>query len=379
MWSESLGNGKYKFIERYKDPYTEKWKKTSTVLTSDSSRAWKNAQKILDKKIEEALSDYDKSDITFKELYEEWFVYYQKHVKRSSWTKVPKMMKHIQKIITDDVLVRNIDENMVRKITEKMYTFGTLSLNYTKQTKTTLSIMLNYAVEKKYIKQNLALNVKIQPKKVEEENRKKNMDEKYLDQNEMKILLDYMNKSDKRILHANIAELLYLTGLRYGELQALQLMDYDGKTLNINGTLDYSFLKMADAVKTSPKNIYSNRIVSLPTRAIEIVNEVIEHNSLSFGTQSSEDYIFKSSRGTPLSLHSFNMLLHRVQDELNWDKNLSSHIFRHSHISLLAELNLPLKTIMERVGHSDANTTLSIYNHVTKKSKEQVLDRLNNL
>lgn len=117
----------------------------------------------------------------------------------------------------------------------------------------------------------------------------------------------------------------------------------------------------------------------MPTRAIEIVNEVIEHNYLSFGTQSSEDYIFKSSRGTPLSLHSFNMLLHRVQDELNWDKNLSSHIFRHSHISLLAELNLPLKTIMERVGHSDANTTLSIYNHVTKKSKEQVLDRLNNL
>lgn len=379
MWSESLGNGRYKFIERYKDPYTEKWKKTSTVLTSDSSRAWKNAQKILDKKIEEALSNYDKSDITFKELYEEWFLYYQQHVKRTSWTKVPKMMKHIQKVITDDVLVRNIDENMIRSITEKMYTFGDLSLNYTKQTKTTLSIMLSYAVEKKYIKQNLALNVKIQRKKAEEEKRKKNMDEKYLDQSEMTELLVYMRKSTKRLLHANIAELLYLTGLRYGELQALQVKDFDGSTLDINGTLDYSFLKMADAVKTSPKNIYSKRIVSLPNRAVKIVNEIIEHNSLVFGSQSNEDYIFKSSRGTPLSLHSFNMVLHRVQDELKWDKNLSSHIFRHSHISLLAELNLPLKTIMERVGHSDANTTLSIYNHVTKKSKEQVIDRLNNL
>ncbi|MGM0319711.1 hypothetical protein IGI82_000842 [Enterococcus sp. AZ067] len=379
MWSESLGNGRYKFIERYKDPYTEKWKKTSTVLTSDSSRAWKNAQKILDKKIEEALSNYDKSDITFKELYEEWFVYYQQYVKRTSWTKVPKMMKHIQKVISDDVLVRNIDENMIRNITEKMYTFGELSLNYTKQTKTTLSIMLNYAVEKKYIKQNLALNVKIQRKKAEEEKRKKNMDEKYLDQSEMTELLVYMRKSTKRLLHANIAELLYLTGLRYGELQALQVKDFDGSTLDINGTLDYSFLKMADAIKTSPKNIYSKRIVSLPNRAVKIVNEIIEHNSLVFGSQSNEDYIFKSSRGTPLSLHSFNMVLHRVQDELKWDKNLSSHIFRHSHISLLAELNLPLKTIMERVGHSDANTTLSIYNHVTKKSKEQVIDRLNNL
>ncbi|MGF1957245.1 tyrosine-type recombinase/integrase [Enterococcus casseliflavus] len=279
MWSEPLGNGRYKFIERYKDPYTEKWKKTSTVLTSDSSRAWKNAQKILDKKIEEALSNYDKSDITFKELYEEWFVYYQKHVKRTSWTKVPKMMKHIQKVISDDVLVRNIDENMIRNITEKMYTFGDLSLNYTKQTKTTLSIMLNYAVEKKYIKQNLALNVKIQRKKAEEEKRKKNMDEKYLDQSEMTELLVYMRKSTKRLLHSNIAELLYLTGLRYGELQALQVKDFDGSTLDINGTLDYSFLKMADAIKTSPKNIYSKRIVSLPNRAVKIVNEIIEHNS----------------------------------------------------------------------------------------------------
>jgi integrase len=288
-------------------------------------------------------------------------------------------MKHIQKVISDDVLVRNIDENMIRNITEKMYTFGDLSLNYTKQTKTTLSIMLNYAVEKKYIKQNLALNVKIQRKKAEEEKRKKNMDEKYLDQSEMTELLVYMRKSTKRLLHANIAELLYLTGLRYGELQALQVKDFDGSTLDINGTLDYSFLKMADAIKTSPKNIYSKRIVSLPNRAVKIVNEIIEHNSLVFGSQSNEDYIFKSSRGTPLSLHSFNMVLHRVQDELKWDKNLSSHIFRHSHISLLAELNLPLKTIMERVGHSDANTTLSIYNHVTKKSKEQVIDRLNNL
>jgi integrase len=288
-------------------------------------------------------------------------------------------MKHIQKVISDDVLVRNIDENMIRNITEKMYTFGDLSLNYTKQTKTTLSIMLNYAVEKKYIKQNLALNVKIQRKKAEEEKRKKNMDEKYLDQSEMTELLVYMRKSTKRLLHANIAELLYLTGLRYGELQALQVKDFDVSTLDINGTLDYSFLKMADAIKTSPKNIYSKRIVSLPNRAVKIVNEIIEHNSLVFGSQSNEDYIFKSSRGTPLSLHSFNMVLHRVQDELKWDKNLSSHIFRHSHISLLAELNLPLKTIMERVGHSDANTTLSIYNHVTKKSKEQVIDRLNNL
>ncbi|WP_373306142.1 hypothetical protein [Lactococcus formosensis] len=54
-------------------------------------------------------------------------------------------------------------------------------------------------------------------------------------------------------------------------------------------------------------------------------------------------------------------------------------MFRHSNVSLLAELNLPLKTIMERVGYSNANTTLNIYNHVTKKIREEVIEALNDI
>ena len=51
MWMEELPNGKYKFFERYRDPYTEKWKRVSVTLDSGSSRAKKEAQKQLDEKI----------------------------------------------------------------------------------------------------------------------------------------------------------------------------------------------------------------------------------------------------------------------------------------------------------------------------------------
>ena len=34
-------------------------------------------------------------------------------------------------------------------------------------------------------------------------------------------------------------------------------------------------------------------------------------------------------------------------------KHLTTHIFRHTHISMLSELGVPLKTIMQRVGHND--------------------------
>lgn len=379
MWIEELENGKYKYFERYTEPYSEKVKRVSVTLDSDSGRAKNKAVKLLTDKINEKLKNYNRSDMRFDELYKEWFNYYKKHVKRTSWTKIPKMMKHINKVISGDTLIRNIDEELIQKIIEEMYTFGTLSLNYTKQTKTTLSVMLNYAQQKKYIPINPALLVKIQPKKSEEEKRRKQMDEKYLDQKEVKIILDHMRERSSRSLHAYIAEFLYLTGLRYGELQALQIKNYDGESIQVNGTLDYSFLKMAEAVKTPPKNVYSNRIVELSDRAKEILNQVITDNTFRLGEQVPEAYIFISNRGTPLSLHSFNAILHSVEEELSFEKNLSSHIFRHSHVSLLSELNVPLKAIMDRVGHSDANTTLSIYNHVTKKAKKQVINKLNTL
>lgn len=379
MWVEQTKDGRFKYIERYTDPYTEKTRKKSTTLTSDSPQAWKKAQKIIDKKIQTALEDYDKSDITFGKLYTEWFKYYKQHVKRTSYLKVPLMMKHVSKHISDDTIVRNLDESLIYKIIEDMYTFGELSLNYTKQTKTTLSVMLNYAVDKKYIPRNPALSVKIQPKKVEEDKRKLAMDKKYLEKEEIDKILKQLYSNPRRKLHGIIAEFLYLTGLRYGELVALQMKDYKDGTISINGTLDYTFVKMDDAVKTTPKNSYSRREVQLSDRAKELIEELIADNALSDRGTEAEDFIFISSNGTPLTLHAFNAVLHRVEEELKLEKSLSSHIFRHSHVSLLSELGVPLKAIMERVGHSDANTTLSIYNHVTKKAKQQVIDKLNSL
>lgn len=136
---------------------------------------------------------------------------------------------------------------------------------------------------------------------------------------------------------------------------------------------------MADAVKTTPKNVYSNRVVELPNRAIEIIDTVISEDKVMFGDRSPDDFTFLISRGTPINLHAYNGLLRKLEKELNFPKTPPSHIFRHSHISLLSQLNVPLEAIMERVGHNDAQTTLSIYSHVTQKSKQQLIDKLNQI
>ena len=55
------------------------------------------------------------------------------------------------------------------------------------------------------------------------------------------------------------------------------------------------------------------------------------------------------------------------------------HMLRHSHISLLVEMNVPIKVIMERVGHSNEKMILQVYSHVTKNMRNDLNFKMNEL
>lgn len=239
--------------------------------------------------------------------------------------------------------------------------------------------MLTYAVDRKYIKHNIALDVKIIPKNEDKQRKKQRMDEKYLEYEEIERLIIYLYSRNQTKLHALIAEFLYLNGLRYGELQALQVKNNKGDYLEVHGTLDYTDTKMADAEKTSPKNDGSWRNIELTERSKEILDIMTINNTLKNKNQNEENYIFISQHGTPLTIGTFNQVIKNAAKKVGIKKNLTSHIFRHTHIATLSEMGIPLEAIMERVGHMDAGTTLGIYNHVTSNMKKQVIERLNKL
>lgn len=70
------------------------------------------------------------------------------------------------------------------------------------------------------------------------------------------------------------------------------------------------------------------------------------------------------------------MILRRAKRDLKLDKKLTTHTFRHTHVSKLAELGVPLYIIQDRVGHKDAETTREVYLHVTKKAKQKYDDSI---
>ena len=119
------------------------------------------------------------------------------------------------------------------------------------------------------------------------------------------------------------------------------------------------------------------RDVTLDNRCVKILNSIITDNkrqALWFKGYEEQGYIFAAKRGNPYDMQYINKLLKQVRIE---GKHLTTHIFRHTHISILAELGIPLKAIMQRVGHNDPATTLSIYTHVTQHMKNDIVEKLN--
>ncbi|MEK5133040.1 tyrosine-type recombinase/integrase [Bacillus sp. FSL W8-0645] len=50
-------------------------------------------------------------------------------------------------------------------------------------------------------------------------------------------------------------------------------------------------------------------------------------------------------------------------------KKLTPHSLRHTHTSLLAEAGVDLQRIMDRLGHTEDQTTTKIYLHIKRQKK----------
>lgn len=375
---EELPNGKYKFFERYKDPYTEKLKKVSVTMEKKTPQARNQAAILLQEKIKQKLGEkqHSVSDITFEKLYEEFEENWKHGVKNSTVYASKNVKKEILKQIEGDYLIRNIDRRLLQKVIDQLLQDGR-SHNYVSKIKFKLNQIMKFAVRMNYIDTNEMLFVEM-PRKVitTEDLRKKNT--KYLDQKEFKLFIQNLKEEalcDYRITkYIRIAKVLFLTGMRYGELAALNYkedIDFSKKTIHIKHTYDFR-----QKERTTPKTIKSDRVITAPQKVLDIIKEqIIENATNGFDT----DFIFINTLGEPITNARVISALKRHGQKIGIDKNITTHMFRHSHISLLAELGIPLTAIMDRVGHSDSKTTLEIYSHVTQKMVSDISSKLDKI
>lgn len=379
MWTEAHKSGKVNFVERYKDPYTQKWKRTSVLMEKDTPRIRKEAQKILDAKIADILSKLKSSEMLFTDLFDQWWTFYQQEIKRTSIASLRGNIRDIRESFGIDIKVVNIDPKYVQNYLDNL----DCSRNKKERNKSMLNLAFDYAVDLDIIKDNPSRRAKLPRIKKTLEDWKK-IEEKYLEEDEIKPLLKELFRRPSTYRTALLAEFMSLNGCRIGEAVSLEPenRDFETKILQLHGTYDHTE-GYRNGEKTTPKTNASYRETFMTKREMEIIEELEFMNELEKNTNpryKDMGYIFTTKNGVPMQTNSFNLALKKANERLEKpiQKNLTSHIFRHTLVSRLAENRVPLKAIMDRVGHADAKTTTQIYTHVTKKLKANVAEIMEN-
>lgn len=374
MWIEDLPNGKYKFFERYKDPYTEKLKKVSVTMEKKTPQAKNQAALLLQEKINKKIKTNNAKSVTFNEIYSLFYRQWEKTVKESTKHTYLFIDNIIKKEINNDILLVNIDRRFIQEkldkiLEEKSYQTAT-------RVRIRLKNIFEYALNYSYIDNNEVTftSVPKPPETIEEIEQKR---EKFLTMEEIKKLIDSLNSKVYNQKYGDMVLVLALTGMRYGELVALQLknIDFQNKKIEIAGNFD-----SIHKIKTIPKTKKSIRNIKVSEVALEAIKRQIIRLTERFQPLTDDDYIFCFDVwNSPITLPTFSQIIKKYGAIAGIEKNLSSHVFRHSHISYLAEAGLPIKSIMDRVGHANAKMTLEIYSHTTKDMEDRLVKTLDNI
>lgn len=378
MWIEKKKNSKgktvYKYIERYFDPKVNDYRKVSVTMMNKARDTQKEAEKNLNKKIDDRLDTKKivKPELTFHKLVEEWMPIYKHQVKESTYFPTKNILNTIKKKIPSNHVLSGISTTDLNNLFEELLYKDNLSNKYVSVIKAKISLIFAYAEKKNYVLNNPMNSVTIDYKR---EGKTSKIKDKFLEDDEYTRLIDYTMKHNKR--YGLLFQWLYLTGMRPGEATALQkediLISEKESFATINGTLMYRERSVKDMKKSdSTKTAAGMREVDLPKKAVEIYNTLLEMNQ-------NGDFLFQTSNGTPILITAINTYLRNHKDKMAIEKNLSSHIFRHTHISKLAELGTPLYAIQDRVGHENSDITEKIYLHVTKGVKQRLKEDIEKL
>ena len=160
------------------------------------------------------------------------------------------------------------------------------------------------------------------------------------------------------------------TGMRRSELFGLTREDLLIKDLTFDVNKSRHYLKGKGKYTKYPKNDSSIRIKSFPKSLLKYLKLYYE---LLDNLNYTEEYIFEY-----LSIDGSGSWFDEWQDRNNI-KNIKFHDLRHTHATILLYLGVDIKTISERLGHADIQTTLNIYADVLKELDIKSVEKIDTL
>lgn len=330
-----------------------------------------------------------KGNITFEGMAEEWLSVYELTDRKISTVRVRKHeIGHLNNYFAKDKL---------KDITKKMYQNALSDLKKNKQlAHNTISGIHGTArqIFKRATQQDLIMNDPTEfafipkDKMTVEDIENTNIEEKYLEKHELKLFLDKAKEMSEESYTMHFT--LSWTGLRAGELVALKWkdIDFEEKTINITKTYYNPSNNTKQFHLLPPKTEGSIQKLTVEDEVINILKKhQIKQKAVKLEVGRDyfdQDYVFGRLNppyiGYPHFIKTVENRMEAVLKQLSSiHKHLTPHSLRHTHTSLLAEAGVELLQIMDRIGHSDDETTTQVYLHITKDRKKEASQKFGEL
>lgn len=336
--------------ERIVDPHTGLKKVVSVKVSGTSERAKQDAYRRLQERIE-TMGD---PRVRLTAAIDTYFKENERDLKPSSIRKMTIELEQFVKIVGD----ANMDSLTAGYIRKKLLDSGkpNRTLNgYLKVFKTFwMWAYRNDLVKSREVFDKLTY--------FNDTPEKERIQDKYLETKELKLLLDSMKEERWKL----VTEFLALSGLRIGELVALNKTDVWGNILRINKTYDAN-----NKVVTSAKTYSSKREIHIQPELRDCIDRMLKYEEWQkevCGYKS--DLFFPDTDGDYLKYHTYHKYLLENGAKL-FTKRITPHVLRHTHCSMLAMAGMNLDAIANRLGHEDSKITKEIYFHRLEELKEK--------
>lgn len=184
-----------------------------------------------------------------------------------------------------------------------------------------------------------------------------------------------------------LLRLAVYSGLRKGEILALQWPDIDFERNTVSVTKSVSRVKGKTIIKP-PKTRGSVRKVTIPQFLTDELSHLRESQEqmrvdLENPAWNPEEYLFTQESGAVMNYSTPYEALQDLIDRYNKGKppeeqlpKIPFHGLQHTNATLLIAGNQDIKTVSARLGHAQSSTTPDIYAHALAEKESKAADAL---
>jgi integrase len=187
----------------------------------------------------------------------------------------------------------------------------------------------------------------------------------FLEPHEIAVLLAGATPPDDTILHLAI-----YTGLRRGELFALQWGDVDWGNGQEGGRV-WVRRSLYQGAITAPKTEHSIRVVDVMRRTLDALAAYREGSP-----PQGEGFIFHTAKGTPLDPDNWYKRHFLPVLERAGLRKVVLHALRHTYASLLINQGESIKYVSRQLGHASIQITADLYGHLFRETGQAAMERL---